>query len=479
MELAEVEELLNEVRQTFKGGKTRSFSWRKRQLEGILEFLHDKEQDIFSALKQDLGKHKVEAFRDEVGILIKSVNYALSNLKKWMASQKVHMPWAFFPSSAEVLPEPLGVVLIFSSWNFPIGLALEPLIGAISAGNVMVLKTAELAPASSNLIANILPLYLDHKAIKIVQGGQLVGEQLLDCKWDKIFFTGSERVGRIVMTRAAKHLTPVVLELGGKCPAIVDTLSNSRDLKVAVRRIVGGKWGPCCGQACIGVDYLLVEDKFASILIDLLRTAIKRFYVESDNISRIVNKQHFQRLCDLLNESSVRDSIAFGGSSDYETLVVEPTILVNPPLESLLMTEEIFGPLLPIITVKKIEESIEFICKRPKPLAIYAFTKNEHLKQRIIAETSSGSITFNDTMIQYACDALPFGGVGLSGFGKYHGKFSFDAFSHGKAILRRSFLIDFVCRYPPWNDMKLHFMRCLYRFDYIGLFLMCLGLKKG
>ncbi|KAJ0964234.1 hypothetical protein J5N97_029356 [Dioscorea zingiberensis] len=446
MELVELEEHLQDVRETFKSGKTRSFSWRRRQLEGLLEFLHDKEKDIFKALKQDLGKHQVEAFRDEVGVLIKSVNFALSNLKKWMSPQKVHVPLSFFPASAEVLPEPLGVVLIFSSWNFPIGLALEPLIGAISAGNAMVLKTSELAPASSNLIANSIPMYLDNKAVKVIEGGQNVGEQLLEHKWDKIFFTGSERIGRIVMMKAAKHLTPVVLELGGKCPAIVDNLSNLRDRKVAVRRIVGGKWGPCCGQACIGIDYLLVEEKFAPILIDLLKSTIKRFYVDSDNISRIVNKQHFQRLCDLLNEPSVKSSIVFGGSSDYETLKVEPTILINPPLEALIMTEEIFGPLL-----------IEFITERPKPLAIYAFTNDENLKQRIIAETSSGSITFNDTMIQYVCDGLPFGGVGLSGIGNYHGKFSFDAFSHGKAVLRRSFLIEFVCRLscpPLWTSIE-------------------------
>ncbi|KAJ0971061.1 hypothetical protein J5N97_019020 [Dioscorea zingiberensis] len=478
MESVGLDLLVEELRDTFESGKTRDFSWRKAQLKSLLKLLEEKEEDIFMALYKDLGKHHCEVFRDEVGVLIKSVNYALDNLKTWMAAKKVYVPLAAIPSSAEMVPEPLGVVLLFSSWNFPIGLSLEPIIGAISAGNAVVLKPSEIAPASSEFLAKNIPLYLDNKAVKVIQGGKRVGEQLLELKWDKIFFTGSNRVARTIMSAAAKHLTPVALELGGKCPAIIDSLSGSRDRKVAIDRVVGGKWGPCCGQACIGIDYLLVEEKFAPVVIELLKATIKRFYTKREYISKIVNMQHFQRLSNLLKDPAVAESIVCGGSIDSETLFIEPTILVNPPLDSDIMTEEIFGPLLPIITLKKIDDCIRFLRGRPKPLAIYAFTNNEKFRKRLIEETSSGCIAFNDAVIQYACDTIAFGGVGQSGFGQYHGKFSFELFSHSKPVLRRSFLTEFSFRYPPWNERKLKFMRLLYRFDYFGLVLLILGLKR-
>lgn len=478
MELMRLEEELKEARETFKSGKTRSFAWRKSQLQALLRLILENEDEIFNVLKEDLGKHRVEAFRDEVGILIKSVNYHLDNIKNWVTPTKINLPIAAFPSSCELVQEPLGVVLIFSAWNFPIALALEPLMGAISAGNAIILKPSEIAPSSSAFLADIVPKYLDSKSVKVVQGGPDIGGYLLEHKWDKIFFTGSTRVGRIVMTAAAKHLTPVALELGGKCPAIVDSLTASRDRKVSVDRIVGGKWGPCSGQACIGIDYLLVEEKFAPIVVEMLKETLKRFYPSPELSARIINKHHFRRLSDLLNDPAVASSIVHGGSQDYNNLIIEPTILLDPPLDSAIMMEEIFGPLLPIITLKNIEDSIDFVRERPKPLVIYAFTNNEKLKRRITDETSSGSVTFNDTLLQYVCDTIPFGGVGESGFGQYHGKFSFDTFSHGKPVLRRSFLTEFTFRYPPWTNQKLQLMRHVYRFDYIGFALAWLGLKR-
>ncbi|KAL7144160.1 hypothetical protein ABFS83_08G240200 [Erythranthe nasuta] len=283
------------------------------------------------------------------------------------------------------------------------------------------------------------------------------------------------------MSAAAKHLTPVTLELGGKCPVILDSYSGS-DLKSAVKRIAGGKWGPCAGQACIGIDYLLVQQKLAPVLIESLKRCIKRFYGDNvqnlQSICRIVNKNHFDRICSLLEEPGVAASIVYGGSLDRENLMIEPTILLDPPLDAQIMTEEIFGPLLPIITLDKIEESIDFINARPKPLAIYAFTNDKKLKDRILQETSSGSVTFNDTIIQFICDALPFGGVGQSGFGRYHGKYSFDTFSHEKGVLHRSFFPELEPRYPPWNDFKLEFIRLAYNFDYVGLLLHLLGLRR-
>ncbi|XP_077235934.1 aldehyde dehydrogenase family 3 member F1-like isoform X1 [Tasmannia lanceolata] len=483
MELLDIDQSMEELRESFKSRKTRSIAWRRSQLKGLQGLLEEKEGDIFRALQEDLGKPCAESYRDEVGTVKKSLNLSLACLEEWTSSKKVRLPMVLFPTSGELVAEPLGVVLIITSWNFPLGLALEPLIGAIAAGNAAVVKPSELSPACSSFLATNIPIYLDNKAIKVIQGGVSVSEQLLDKKWDKIFFTGSARVGRIVMSAASKHLTPVILELGGKCPAIYDTLSSYRDTKIAIRRITLGKWGLCSGQACIGIDYLLVEERNASALVNMLKDRIQRNYGndprESNSMSRIVNKHHFQRLRNILKDPKVAASIVHGGSMDEDTLFIEPTILMNPPLDSEIMTEEIFGPILPIITLKKIEDSIEFISSRPQPLAIYAFTKNETLKKRIVSETSSGSITFNDCIIQFVVDALPFGGVGQSGFGKYHGKFSFDAFSHEKAVLRRSFITEFSSGSPPWNDFKLGFLRAAYNFDYIALFLMLLGLKRS
>ncbi|XP_054816351.1 aldehyde dehydrogenase family 3 member F1-like [Prosopis cineraria] len=474
---------LKNMRDYFKSGKTREASWREYQLQGLRRFLVEKEQDISMALMQDLGKHRVEAFRDEVGTVMKSINFALKNLREWMSGQKAKLPQIALLTSAEIVPEPLGLVLVISSWNFPFGLSLEPLIGAIAAGNSVVLKPSELSCASSSLLASGLTGYVDSEAIKIVQGGPEVAEQLLEQRWDKIFFTGSARVGRIVMSAAVKHLTPLTLELGGKCPALVDSLSSSWDLEVAVKRIIVGKYGTCAGQACIAVDYVLVEKRFSSTLVELMKLWIKKMFGENPRetnaIARIVNKQHFFRLQSLLADANVKKSVIYGGSiMDEENLFIEPTILVDPPLEAAIMTDEIFGPLLPVITLDKVEDGIEFINSRPKPLALYVFTKNKELQRRMISETSSGSVTFNDAILQYAADTLPFGGVGGSGFGSYHGKFSFDTFSHQKAVVKRSFLTDFWFRFPPWTPNKLLLLEMAYNYDYFGLLLVLLGLKR-
>ncbi|CAK7334409.1 unnamed protein product [Dovyalis caffra] len=470
------------VRETFESGRTRSIAWRKSQLKAMIEFVQDNEEKIFKSLDQDLGKHPVEAYRDEIGVVAKSAKHALSCVQKWMTPKKGNLPLLFFPASAQVMPEPFGVVLIMGSWNFPISLTLDPLIGAISAGNAVILKPSELSPTCASFLAETIPKYLDPNAIKVIEGGIDVCHQLLQQKWDKIFFTGSQRVGRIVMTAAAQHLTPVTLELGGKCPAILDSISNPNNMKVIAKRIVGAKWGSCSGQACIAIDYVLVEEKFASCLIDSLRKTMKRFYGESPreskSICKIGNETNFKRLLNLLKDPLVQASIVHGGSVDEETMFIEPTILLNPPLDSQIMTEEIFGPLLPIITLDNIQESIEFINSKPKPLAIYAFTKDETFKKQILSKTSSGSVTFNDTLVQFICDSLPFGGVGQSGFGRYHGKYSFDSFSHEKAILQRGFFPELEPRYPPWNNFKLQFIKLAYAFNYIGLILLLLGLKN-
>ncbi|KAK7404518.1 hypothetical protein VNO78_05466 [Psophocarpus tetragonolobus] len=473
---------LNDLRESYESGKTKEASWRESQLKGLRRFLMDKQQDIMQALMQDLGKHQIEAFRDEIGTLIKTLNLALKSLKDWMSSKKAALPQLALLTSAEIVPQPLGVVLIISSWNFPIGLSLEPLIGAVAAGNAAVLKPSELSPACSSLLASSLTTYLDNKGIKVMEGGAEESQQLLEQRWDKIFFTGSARVGRIVMSAAVKHLTPVTLELGGKCPAVVDSLSSSWDIEVTVKRIIVAKYGTCAGQACIAIDYVLVEKGYCSKLVQLIKLYINKMFGDnpqkSKTISRIVNKHHFSRLKNLLADEKVKESVIYGGSMDQDNLFIEPTILVDPPLEAAVMSEEIFGPLLPIITLEKIEDSIKFINCRPKPLALYVFTKNQTLQRRMISETSSGSVTFNDAILQYAADTLPFGGVGESGFGMYHGKFSFDTFSHHKAVVRRSFLTDFWYRYPPWTLNKLQLLQVSYNYDYLGLLLVLLGLKR-
>ncbi|GMH00050.1 hypothetical protein Nepgr_001889 [Nepenthes gracilis] len=478
-----MEEEMEQVRRYFSSGRTREASWRKSQLHGLHRFIGDREDDIFRALLRDLGKSPVESYRDELGILKKDINAALDNLADWMSGKKIKLPLVSFPTTAELVSEPLGLVLIISSWNFPFGLSLEPLIGAIAAGNTVVLKTSELAPASSDLLADAIPTYLDSKAIKVIQGGPDVAQSLLHLKWDKIFFTGSKQVGRIVMAAAAEHLTPVTLELGGKCPAIVDSLPTwdfTRD--ILLKRLVSGKFGSCSGQACVGVDYIIVQENFAPTLINLLKGITEEMFgknpKESHAMTRIINAHHYKRLKNLLKEDGVEASVVYGGSMDEDALFIEPTILVDPPINSDIMTDEIFGPLLPIITMKRIEDSIKFINSRPKALAVYCFSTNDKFMRRVATETSSGSLLFNDTILQYAAETVPFGGVGESGFGRYHGKFSFDTFSHEKAVLRRTSLPDFWFRYPPWNDYKLELFRLFYVFDYLGIILTVLGLKK-
>ncbi|PUZ76805.1 hypothetical protein GQ55_1G319700 [Panicum hallii var. hallii] len=470
--------LVGDLREVYESGRTRDLEWRHSQLRGLVRLLEEEEEDIFDVLREDLGKHRAESFRDEVGVLKKSIVDKLQNLKNWAAPEKARTPLVAFPSTALVVPEPLGVVLIFSCWNLPIGLALEPLSGALAAGNAVVVKPSELAPSTSAFLAANIPKYLDPKAVKVVEGGADVGEKLMEHRWDKVLFTGSSRVGRLIMTKAAKHLTPVALELGSKCPCIVDWLDSNRDSQVAVNRIIGAKWSTCSGQACIAIDYVLVEEEFAPILIELLKSTLKRFFTKPEYMARILNEKHFNRLRDLLADRRVSASVVHGGHCNPKTLSIEPTLLLNPPLDSDIMTEEIFGPLLPIITVKKIEDSITFLKSKPKPLAIYAFTRNEKLKRRIIEETSSGSVTFNDAIVQYGLDSIPFGGVGPSGFGQYHGKYSFEMFSHKKAVLKRSFLIEFLFRYPPWDESKIGMLRHVYRFDYVSLFLALIGLRR-
>ncbi|XP_072068517.1 aldehyde dehydrogenase family 3 member H1 isoform X2 [Arachis hypogaea] len=468
--------LLKDLRKTFNSGKTKSYEWRISQLEGIAKMLEEKEKEILDALNKDLSKPGLEGYISEVSQAKSSCSEALQELKHWMKPEKVKTSFTTLPSSAEIVSEPLGAVLVISTWNFPFLLSMDPVIGAISAGNAVVLKPSEIAPATSSLLANLIEGYLDNSAIRVVEGAIPETTALLEQKWDKILYTGSARVGRIVMAAAAKHLTPVILELGGKCPAVVDSDVN---LQVTARRIIGGKWACNSGQACISVDYIITRKEFAPKLINALKEELKQFFgedlMESKDMSRIVSPTQFSRLVKLLDEDKVSDKIVFGGQRDEMKLKIAPTIILDVPDDAMVMQEEIFGPIMPIITVENIEDSFGIIKSKPKPLAAYLFTNNEQLKKAYVENISSGGMLINDTVIHVATRGLPFGGVEESGMGCYHGKFSFDSFSHKKSVLYRSFDADSSLRFPPYTPEKEKLLKAIFSGNIIRIILTLLG----
>ncbi|XP_022850277.1 aldehyde dehydrogenase-like [Olea europaea var. sylvestris] len=472
----DMEGMMKELRGTYASGKPKSYEWRVSQLRALLKIADHHEKEIAEALRCDLNKPDHESFVYEIASMKSSCQLALKQLKGWMKPEKVKTSLTTFPSSGEIVSEPLGVTLVISAWNFPFLLSLDPVIGAIAAGNAVVLKPSEIAPATSAALSKLLGEYMDTSAVKVVEGAVPETTALLEQKWDKIFYTGNGKVGRIVLTAAAKHLTPVVLELGGKSPVVVDKNIN---LKVAARRIIGGKWGCNNGQACVSPDYLITTKDNASQLVDALKSELEAFYgkdpLKSEDLSRIVNSNHFNRLKNLLDDEKVSGKIVHGGQRDKTNLKIAPTIMLDVPGDSLAMNEEIFGPLLPILTVYKVEDSIDLINAREKPLAAYLFTNDKRLKEQFIRNVSAGGLVVNDTILHLAEHSLPFGGVGESGMGAYHGKFSFDAFSHKKAVLQRSFAGDIPARYPPYSPGKLKFLKALLNGDVVGLIRALIG----
>ncbi|NP_001168661.1 Aldehyde dehydrogenase family 3 member H1 [Zea mays] len=473
------EETVQELRASFASGRTRRAEWRAEQLKGLIRMIDEKEAEISAALHEDLAKPHMESYLHEISITRSSCKFALDGLKSWMKPEKIPAALTTFPSSAQIVPEPLGVVLIISAWNYPFILSIDPVIGAIAAGNAVVLKPSEIAPATSSLLAKLLPEYVDNSCIKVVEGGVAETTSLLEQRWDKIFYTGNGTVGRIVMAAAAKHLTPVALELGGKSPVVVD---SNVDLHVAVKRIVVGKWGCNNGQACIAPDYIITTKSFAPELVASLKRVLERFYgedpLQSADLSRIVNSKHFRRLTELIEEKSVADKIVYGGEVDEKQLKIAPTLLLDVPQDSAIMTGEIFGPLLPIVTVEKIEESFDLINARPKPLAAYLFTKNKKLQEEFVADVPAGGMLVNDTVLHLANPYMPFGGVGDSGMGCYHGKFGFDCFSHKKGVLVRGFGGEANARYPPYTTEKQKILRGLINGSFIALILALLGFPR-
>jgi aldehyde dehydrogenase (NAD+) len=422
------------LRATFRSGRTKPVEWRTTQLRRLRELLTEKGTELAAALHADLGKSSTEAFRTEIDFTIREIDHTLDHLADWLRPEPAPVPAHLgADASARTQYDPLGVVLVIAPWNYPAQLLLAPVVGALAAGNAVVAKPSELAPATSAAVARLLPAYLDTDAVAVVEGGIPETTALLAERFDHIFYTGNGTVGRVVLRAAAEHLTPVTLELGGKSPAFVD---RDTDLAVVADRLARGKFLNA-GQTCVAPDYVLTDPGTAAALEPLLASAVEKLYgsdpADSGEYGRIINERHFDRLTGLLDSGRT----VVGGTSDRTTKYIAPTVLADVDPESPVMGEEIFGPILPIVTVPGLDEAIGFINDRDKPLALYVFTDSDTTRRRIADETSSGGLGYGLPLAHLTVSDLPFGGVGESGMGNYHGRYSIETFSHRKAILEK------------------------------------------
>lgn len=423
--------VVGRLRATFATHRTAATDWRRGQLTALRTLLTDHRDDLLAALAADLGKGPEEAYRTEIGFTLNEIDHTLDRLDDWLAPRPAELPEWLLPATAQVVREPLGVVLVIAPWNYPLQLALAPLVGALAAGNCAVVKPSELAPATSAALARLLPRYLDADAVAVVEGAVPETTALLAQRFDHIFYTGNGTVGRIVMAAAARHLTPVTLELGGKSPAVLDP---GTDLAAAARRLVTGKFLNA-GQTCVAPDYVLaIGDTARDIephLVEALRETYGADPATAPEYGRIVNERHFDRLTALLDGGRT----VIGGTHDRADRYLAPTVLAGVSPDDAVMREEIFGPILPIVPVPDLDAAIAFINDRDKPLALYAFTDSDVTKHRLLTETSSGALTFGLPVAHLTAPDLPFGGVGESGTGRYHGEYSLETFSHTKAVL--------------------------------------------
>ncbi|MCU0749994.1 MAG: aldehyde dehydrogenase family protein [Akkermansiaceae bacterium] len=429
----------------FLSGGTRSAEFRRAQLGRLLDAIEKHEEALLAALHADLRKPPTEAYASEIGFVLGEIRHALRHLDRWVKPQSRRCPFITWPSKAAIHPEPMGVALILGPWNYPFQVLISPLVGAIAAGNCAILKPSELAPRTADLVCRIIGETFDAQYITAIPGDHTTAEALLRGKFDTIFFTGSTRTGRSVMTAAAANLTPVTLELGGKSPCIV---AADAPIETTARRIVWGKFMNA-GQTCVAPDHVLVDARVHDALIDALKKSIAAFYgpdpQKSADYGRIVNRRHFDRLTAYLTEADV----AAGGRHDAEDLFIEPTILINPKDGAALLEEEIFGPILPVIAFQNIDQVIADLNRGPAPLALYLFSNDAALQEKVVRGTRSGGVCINDTISHILARDLPFGGLGESGMGQYHGKASFDAFTHRRAVMKRSTAFDPNFRYPP------------------------------
>ena len=439
-----VSDIIRQQRDFFATGKTKDVDFRIEQLKNLKSAIASNQSRIVDAVKADLNRPEYEAYFEIAAIA--EVNYAIKNVKSWAKPKKVPTSIDQFPASARIYPEPLGVVLIIGPWNYPFQLMISPLVGAIAAGNCAILKPSEIASHTSEVVADMISKTFDPAYIAAVEGGVETSQQLLAEKFDHIFFTGGTKIGKIVMEAAAKHLTPVTLELGGKSPCIVD---SDIQLEYTARRIAWGKFINA-GQTCIAPDYLLVDKKVKPALMQAIKAALHEFYGDdpqkSPDYSRIINQHHLKRLAEFIKDGE----IVAGGKTNAEDKYIAPTVIDKVSWDSPVMQDEIFGPILPVLEYEELGNAIAQINARPKPLALYLFSKDKEKQQRVLRETSSGGVCINDTVMQVGVTTLPFGGVGDSGIGSYHGKASFDTFSHQKSVLQKSFLLDLKWRYAPY-----------------------------
>ncbi|WP_370501092.1 aldehyde dehydrogenase family protein [Mycolicibacterium sp. jd] len=445
--------LVADLRKVFATGRTRTLEWRQAQLRGIERMCEEREFEIAQALAADLGRSSFEAWLGDVSSTKAEAAFARKNVKKWMRRKRASLPMSQLPARAWVQHDPLGVVLVIGPWNFPFYLAMAPVVAAVSAGNAVVIKPSELAPATSAMIARWVPEYLDSDAVRVVEGDALVTQDLLAQCFDHALFTGGTEVGRKIMAAAAPTLTPVTLELGGKCPAIV---AADADIDVAARRLAWTKLINS-GQACIAPDYVLVEKPVAEKLIGKIVANIAEF--TSAPSLPIVNERQFDRLVSLI--SSTEGKVVAGGGSDRAELRIEPTVIVDPSPNDAVMANEIFGPILPILVVESLDVAVNFVNGLPKPLALYVFTGSSRRGQDVIDRTPSGGAIINHAMMHCLVPQLPFGGVGASGMGDYHGKWGFEALSHRRAVLAKPAKPDLSIMYPPYTDRAIKLMRRL------------------
>ena len=447
--------VLNQLQDLVLSGKTRNEKWRRAQLKSLSNLLENHQQEILKALSQDLGKPATEAFFEIIAVK-QEIKLAQKSLSNWMKTRQINVPVSLKPAQALLQPDPLGCILIIGPWNYPFSLTLQPLVGALAAGNTAVLKPSEHAPNVSNLIKKLIEEYFPPEIVQVFEGDGNIAADLMTRQFDHVFFTGGENIGKKVMEAASKNLTPVTLELGGKSPAVVIDGAN---LEVTAKRVIWGK-SLNAGQTCIAPDHLLVEDKLFDSLISNLINSINDFYgntpLDSKHLGSIINEKQFNRLNNLLTQAKKNNQIIYGGDSNEKEKRISPTLIKIDNRNDPLMKEELFGPLLPILSIKNLDQAISDFKLLPKPLALYLFGGGEKEQGKLLSMTSSGGVCFNDVVLQAGIPELPFGGVGTSGMGKYHGKAGFDNFTHYKSVLKRPFWLDLNFRYPPYKlDLSL------------------------
>lgn len=457
LNIEEETNMLNMMKGYYFKGDTKNVEFRIGQLKKLKQLIVKNEDKIIEALRQDLGRHKFESYVAEVGSVLSSISFIVKHLRKWLKAKKVKTPIHQFGAKSYIKPEPYGVVLIIGPFNYPFSLCIEPMIGAIAAGNCVVIKPSEQTPRVSKVIKDLIEENFSKEYLQVIEGGKEEITRLIHLPFDYIFFTGSVPVGKVIMEAASKNLIPVTLELGGKSPCIVDKDAN---IEVAAERIVWGKFLNA-GQTCIAPDYLLVHESIKEKFINEFKNTIARFYgkevSESKDFGRIVNEKHAKRLSVIIEAD--KEKVVFGGSYNIGERYIEPTLIDGVTWEDECMREEIFGPILPMMSFRDIDKAITMINERPKPLALYVFTENRYVQNKVLEGTSSGGSCINDTISHVASHYLPFGGVGHAGMGAYHGEASFTTFSHMKSVLNKSTKIKMKMIFPPYSDSSLNMIK--------------------